>query len=98
MLKTRGMIAGCLLLSGCLSIPDDIRAALRLCETPQSIERLAQFGSFDDAVAHVSDHPSVMVSPRIEKRGEEVHLCIPEGIGYPVTSEPMDAVQRGFKK
>jgi serine/threonine-protein kinase len=25
------------------ALPDDIRAALRLCETPQSIERLAQF-------------------------------------------------------
>ena len=66
--------------------------------TKRNLERLAQFGSFDEAVAHVKDHPSVMVSPNIEKRGEEVHLCIPEGIGYPVTSEPMEAVQRGFKK
>jgi 8-oxo-dGTP pyrophosphatase MutT (NUDIX family) len=66
--------------------------------TKRNLERLAQFGSFDEAVAHVKDHPSVMVSPNIEKRGDEVHLCIPEGIGYPVTSEPMEAVQRGFKK
>ncbi len=40
----------------------------------------------------------VMVSPTIEKRDDGAHLCIPEGIGYPITSEPMDAVQRGFKK
>lgn len=66
--------------------------------TKRNLERLAQFGSFDEAVAHVKDHPSVMVSPNIEKRDGEVHLCIPEGIGYPVTSESMDAVQRGFKK
>ena len=66
--------------------------------TKRNLERLAQFGSFDEAVAHVQDHPSVMVSPHIEKRDGGVHLCIPEGIGYPVTSEPMDAVQRGFNK
>jgi 8-oxo-dGTP pyrophosphatase MutT (NUDIX family) len=66
--------------------------------TKRNLERLAQFGSFDEAVAHVKDHPAVMVSPRIEKRDGEAHLCIPEGIGYPITSEPMDAVQRGFKK
>jgi len=66
--------------------------------TKRNLERLAQFGSFDEAVAHVKQHPSVMVSPYIEKRDGGVHLCIPEGIGYPVTSEPMDAVQRGFNK
>jgi 8-oxo-dGTP pyrophosphatase MutT (NUDIX family) len=66
--------------------------------TKRNLERLAQFGSFDEAVAHVKDHPSVMVSPHIEKRDGETHLCIPEGIGYPVTSESMAAVQRGFNK
>ncbi len=66
--------------------------------TKRNLERLAQFGSFDEAVAHVQQHPSVLVSPRLEKREDGMHLCIPEGIGYPVTSEPMDAVQRGFNK
>jgi len=66
--------------------------------TKRNLERLAQFGSFDEAVAHVKQHPSVMVSPSLQKRDDGVHLCIPEGIGYPITSEPMDAVQRGFKK
>ena len=66
--------------------------------TKRNLERLAQFGSFDEAVAHVQQHPSVLVSPRPEKRDGGMHLCIPEGIGYPVTSEPMNAVQRGFKK
>lgn len=66
--------------------------------TKRNLERLAQFGSFDEAVAHVKDHPLVMVSPHIEKREGEAHLCIPEGIGYPITSESMAAVQRGFKK
>ncbi len=66
--------------------------------TKRNLERLAQFGSFDEAVAHSKAHPSVMVSPSIEHRGDEVHLCIPEGIGYPITSESMDLVKRGFKK
>lgn len=66
--------------------------------TKRNLERLAQFGSFDDAAAHARQHPVVMVSPTIEKRDDGAHLCIPEGIGYPITSEPMDAVQRGFKK
>ncbi|MEL6876297.1 MAG: NUDIX domain-containing protein [Pseudomonadota bacterium] len=65
--------------------------------TRRNLERLAQFGSFGEAVEHAAQYPVTMVSPTIEKRGDMVHLCIPEDIGYPVTSEPMDAVQRGFK-
>lgn len=66
--------------------------------TKRNLERLAQFDSFAEAAEHSSRHPVTMVSPTIEKREDGVHLCIPEGIGYPVTSEPMDAVQRGFNK
>lgn len=66
--------------------------------TKRNLERLAQFTSFAEAAQHSSQHPVTMVSPTIEKRDDGVHLCIPEGIGYPITSEPMDAVQRGFNK
>jgi len=66
--------------------------------TKRNLERLAQFGTFDEALAHVKQHPVVMVSPHLENREDGEHLCIPEGIGYPITSEPMDAVQRGFRK
>ncbi|MEP3227442.1 MAG: NUDIX domain-containing protein [Parasphingorhabdus sp.] len=66
--------------------------------TKRNLERLAQFGSFVEAVQHSSEYPVTMVSPTVEKKGEIVHLCIPENIGYPITSEPMEAVQRGFKK
>ena len=65
--------------------------------TKRNLERLAQFGSFAEAVEHSSQHPVSMVSPRIEKRDDGMHLCIPEGIGYPITSESMGVVRRGFK-
>lgn len=65
--------------------------------TQRNLERLAQFSSFAEAADHSQQYPVIMVSPKLEKRGGIMHLCIPEGIGYPVTSEPMDAVQRGFK-
>ncbi|GAA0469150.1 NUDIX hydrolase [Parasphingorhabdus litoris] len=66
--------------------------------TKRNLERLAQFTSFDEAADHSARHPVTMVSPTVEKREDGVHLCIPEGIGYPITSEPMEAVQRGFSK
>lgn len=65
--------------------------------TRRNLERLAQFSSFAEARAHVAQYPVVMVSPTVEQRDGETHLCIPDNIGYPVTSEPMAAVQRGFK-
>ncbi|MEW4467098.1 NUDIX domain-containing protein [Parasphingorhabdus sp. JC815] len=66
--------------------------------TKRNLERLAQFNSFAEAAEHSRQHPVSLVSPTVEKRDDGTHLCIPEGIGYPITSEPMDAVQRGFKK
>lgn len=66
--------------------------------TKRNLERLAQFGSYDEAVTHTKKHPSVMVSPTIEKREDGVFLCIPEGIGYPITSESMNSVMRGLDK
>ncbi|WP_367947387.1 NUDIX domain-containing protein [Sphingopyxis sp. BSNA05] len=42
--------------------------------TKRNLERLAQFGSFDEAVAHVKEHPSVMVSPNIEN-GARKSIC-----------------------
>lgn len=63
--------------------------------TRRNLERLAQFGSFADAVAHAEAHPVTIVTPWPEERDGVAHLCIPEGIGYPVTSEPIEAAMRG---
>ncbi|HEX7875888.1 MAG TPA: NUDIX domain-containing protein [Sphingobium sp.] len=63
--------------------------------TRRNLERLAQFESFDDIASHAASIPVEKVSPWIEERHGQPHLCIPTHLGYPVTSEPMASVQRG---
>jgi 8-oxo-dGTP pyrophosphatase MutT (NUDIX family) len=63
--------------------------------TRRNLERLAQFGSFAQAVAHAHAHPVETVTPWIEDRDGQPHLCIPDGLGYPVTSQPTTSAQRG---
>ena len=63
--------------------------------TRRNLERLAQFGCFTDARAHAEATPIRTISPRREDRAGEVHLVIPEGLGYPVTAQAMDTVKRG---
>ena len=57
--------------------------------TKRNLERLARFASFDEAVADAARHPVTLITPWIEPRGGEDHVCIPDGLGYPVTSEPL---------
>lgn len=63
--------------------------------TRRNLERLAQFGSFAEAVEDAARHPVTTVTPWSEERGGEEHLCIPDGIGYPVTSERITSAMRG---
>ena len=63
--------------------------------TRRNLERLALFGDYDAAVADARDRPVRVVTPWIEQRDEVDHLCIPDDLGYPVTSEPVDRVARG---
>nr|WP_087576141.1 NUDIX domain-containing protein [Sphingomonas sp. CDS-1] len=62
--------------------------------TRRNLERLAQFGSFDDLAAHAQSIPVEKVTPWFEERNGERHLCIPGHLGYPVTSEPVGTVRR----
>jgi 8-oxo-dGTP pyrophosphatase MutT (NUDIX family) len=62
--------------------------------TMRNLERLALFGSFDEARAHSNAVPVEMVTPWIEKEGEETFLCIPDGLGYPVTRESLTSAKR----
>lgn len=63
--------------------------------TRRNLERLAQAGSHADLVAHAAAHPVEKVRPWLEDRDGERHLCIPDHLGYPVTSEPFRQVRRG---
>lgn len=63
--------------------------------TRRNLERLALFNSFDDAVAHALAHPVVPITPYPEEREDGPWLCIPAGLGYPVTAEKWTSVTRG---
>jgi len=63
--------------------------------TRRNLERLALFANYGDAVAQARAHPVTTITPFAEERDGATHLCIPEGIGYPVTSEAMTEALRG---
>jgi hypothetical protein len=63
--------------------------------TRRNLERLAQFDSFAEAKAHAEAIPVSVITPRREERGGEIHLVIPDGLGYPVTSQPLATAKRG---
>ena len=63
--------------------------------TVRNLERLARFDSIAAARADAAAHPIETITPWIADLDGEPHLCIPEGLGYPVTSEPLASVRRG---
>ncbi|WP_068088379.1 NUDIX hydrolase [Novosphingobium rosa] len=63
--------------------------------TRRNLERLARFSSFDEARIHALASPLDTITPAIVKREGTSWLTIPEGIGYPVTEERLETVQRG---
>ncbi len=63
--------------------------------TRRNLERLAQATDFADFSAHAGRFPVELVTPWVEERDGDLRLCIPDHLGYPVTSEPVDRVRRG---
>ena len=63
--------------------------------TRRNLERLALGRSHAEIVAHAAAHPVDKVRPWMEDRDGERHLCIPDHLGYPVTSEPLARARRG---
>ena len=63
--------------------------------TRRNLERLAQFASYDDALAHVSEYPSKMITPFMEMRDGVPWLMIPDDAGYPVHGEVLESASRG---
>ena len=62
--------------------------------TRRNLERLARFGSIAEARADAARHPVTQITPWVEQRDGAPHVCIPEDIGYPVTSEPLETARR----
>ncbi len=63
--------------------------------TIRNLERLARLDSLADAHADALAYPIETITPWIADYDGEPHLFIPEGLGYPVTREPLAEVRRG---
>jgi 8-oxo-dGTP pyrophosphatase MutT (NUDIX family) len=63
--------------------------------TRRNLERLATLDSFEAAQAHAAAHPVEKITPWIEDRNGTQQLCIPDGFGYPITSEILERAMRG---
>jgi 8-oxo-dGTP pyrophosphatase MutT (NUDIX family) len=55
--------------------------------TRRNLERLARFSSLEEARADAQRHPVRKIVPWLEERDGVQWLCIPDDLGYPVTSE-----------
>lgn len=62
--------------------------------TRRNLERLARFRSIDEARVDAAQHPVQQITPWVEERGGRKFVCIPDDIGYPVTSEPLETARR----
>jgi 8-oxo-dGTP pyrophosphatase MutT (NUDIX family) len=62
--------------------------------TRRNLERLARFGSIEEARADAALHPVRKIIPWVEERAGGRFVCIPEGAGYPVTAEPLETARR----
>lgn len=63
--------------------------------TRRNLERLANSADFFGFSAHCCQFPVELVTPWIEERDGRTFLCIPDHLGYPVTSESFERVRRG---
>lgn len=82
------------------SAPDTLAMADRgevsvIFPTRRNLERLASHPDFPSFSQHAGQFPVDLVTPWIEDRDGQPHLCIPADLGYPVTSEPFDRIRRG---
>ena len=63
--------------------------------TRRNLERLAQFNTYSEAVSHVAEFPSRMITPCMEVRDGQPWLVIPADAGYPVDGEKLESAARG---
>jgi hypothetical protein len=63
--------------------------------TRRNLERLTRHDSFEAIRADAQAHPIEPITPWVEEREGEKFVTIPEGLGYPVIREKLDALWRG---
>lgn len=83
--------------TGAQAMLDEVDAgrAAAIFPTRRNLERLARFNRFEDAAADARAHPIRAVTPWVEERDGVEHLCIPDDLGYPITSEVLTGAVRG---
>lgn len=69
--------------------------ATAIFPTLRNLERLAQYASIAEARADAAAHPIETITPWVEEVDGIRFVTIPDGLGYPVTREPLDTVRRG---
>jgi hypothetical protein len=57
--------------------------------TKRNLERLAQHGVLESALADARSHRIDTIIPWVENIDGEPYVRIPEGRGYPIISEPL---------
>jgi 8-oxo-dGTP pyrophosphatase MutT (NUDIX family) len=62
--------------------------------TRRNLERLARFGSIGEAREDARRHPVQRITPWVEEHDGARWVCIPEGMGYPVTAERYETARR----
>lgn len=70
--------------------------ATAIFPTIRNLERLAQYATIAEARADAAAHPVETITPWVENIDGTQYLRIPDGLGYPVTREPLESVRRGF--
>lgn len=63
--------------------------------TRRNLERLAQYKDYVRAIADALAYPPRTITPFVEERDGVRYLCIPDDLGYPVTSEKLTGALRG---
>jgi 8-oxo-dGTP pyrophosphatase MutT (NUDIX family) len=71
---------------------DDIKL---IFPTRRNLERLALFGSFEEAQAQARAIPVRTIIPQIDTSGDQPMLRIMADAGYPITAELLETVARG---
>lgn len=69
--------------------------ATAIFPTLRNLERLAQFDSLAKTRSDAAAFPIETITPWVEEVDGGCFVVIPEGIGYPVTREPLATVRRG---